>query len=95
MLADEHQIEAAAAQPGEVALQDNSAKGMDQLQSIGVDEHLVHIPCARFQRVDQLMGRRPVKVAVEIEMDTVFAFQLDDLEIHGHRLPSFHLSDGV
>ncbi len=35
------------------------------------------------------MGGGAVEVSVKGEMDTVIAFKLENLEIHGHRLPTF------
>jgi hypothetical protein len=40
------------------------------------------------------MGGGAVEISIEGEVDTIFAFNLENLEIHGHRLSPFPPPDG-
>ena len=89
VIAGKDQIDAAAAQSGKVAVQNGLPKGMNRLQPAGIDKYVAPIPSAGFEGVDQFMGRRSIEIAVERQMDAVFALKLDNFEIHGHGKPSF------
>ncbi|MEE4112129.1 MAG: hypothetical protein V2I40_04895 [Desulfobacteraceae bacterium] len=89
MVADEHQIPAATEQTGKIAMEDDLTKWMDRFQTVGVDKDLLHIRSIGFQDINQFMGGCAVEIPVESEVDTVSAFMLENLEIHGHRLSSF------
>ena len=94
MIADEYQVSAAAVKSGKVAVEDDLTEGMDRFQSIGVDKYLVYIGSTRLRDIDQFVGGTAVKIPIKGEMDAVFVFMLENLEIHGHRLPSFPSPDG-
>ena len=89
MVADEHQVPAAAVQTGKIAMKDDLTKWMNRFQSVGIDEDLLHIRSVGFQGIDQFMGGGAVEIPVEGEVDAVSVFVLENLEIHGHRLSSF------
>jgi hypothetical protein len=89
MVADEHQVPAATAQTGKIAMKDDLTKWMNRFQSVGIDKDLLHIRSIGFQGIDQLMGGGAVEIPVEGEVDTIAAFMLEYPEIHGHRLSSF------
>lgn len=89
MVADEHQVPAATAQTGKIALKDDLTKWMNRFQSVGIDKDLLHIRSIGFQGIDQLMGGCAVEIPVEGEVDTIPVFMLENLEVQGHRLPSF------
>ena len=89
MIADEHQVPASAAHTGKVAKKDDLTEWMHRFQPVGIDKDLIHIRVAGFQCVDQFMGGSTIEISIEGEMYTVIAFKLENLEIHGHRLPSF------
>jgi hypothetical protein len=89
MVADEHQVPAATAQTGKIAMKDDLTKWMNRFQSVGIDKDLLHIRSIGFQGIDQLMGGGAVEIPVEGEVDTISVFMLENLEIHSHRLSSF------
>ena len=91
MVAEENQFRAAKAQIGKIALQDRLAERVYCFQTAGIDYDLIHTLLTGGQGVDQFMGGSTVEVAIESEADTVFrlASKSIDLEVHGHRLPSF------
>jgi hypothetical protein len=89
MVADEHQVPAASAQTGEIAIKNDLTERMNRFQSVGIDENLLHIRSIGFQGVDQFMSGGAVEISVEAEVDTVSALMLENLEIHGHRLSAF------
>jgi hypothetical protein len=89
MVANEHQVPAATVQAGQVAEQNDLTEGMDRPQPVGVDKDLIHLRAAGSQGIDQFVGGRAVKIAIECQVDTVFAFKLKNLEVRSHRLPSF------
>ena len=89
MVADEHQVPAATAQTGKIAMKDDLTKWMNRFQSVGIDKDLLHIRSEGFQGIDQLMGGCAVEIPVEGEVHTVPVFMLENLEIHSHRLSSF------
>jgi hypothetical protein len=89
MVANEHQISAAAVQTGKITIKDDLTKWMNRFQSVGVDKDLLHIRSIGLQGIDQFMGGGAVKIPVEGKVDTVSVFMLENLEINGHRLSSF------
>ena len=74
MVADEHQVRAAAAQTGKIAMKDDLTKRMNRFQSIGIDEDLLHIRPVGFQGIDQFMGGCAVEIPVEGQVDTLSVF---------------------
>lgn len=95
MVADEDQVPAATAQTGQIAMKDDLTEWMNRFQSVGIDEDLLHIRPVGFQGVDQFVGGGAVEIPVEGEVNTIAVFMLENLEIHGHRLPSFPPPGGV
>jgi hypothetical protein len=89
MVANEHQVPATAVQTGQVVEQNDLSEWMDGPQSVGIDKDLIHVRAAGFQGIDQFVGGRTVKIAIKGQMNAVFAFKLENLEIGSHRLPSF------
>jgi hypothetical protein len=89
MIADKHEVFLATSQQRQIPVQNDLAEGMDRCQSIGVDEDLIHFRTIGFQGIDQFMGGRAVKIAIQSQVHAASVFQLENFEVYGHRLRSF------
>jgi len=89
MVADKHEVPAVTIQARKIAIKNDLTKWMNRFQSVGINKDLLHIRSIGLQRIDQFMGGGAVEIPVEGEVDTISVFMLENLEVHGHRLPSF------